>query len=47
MEGRPLVRESTVTELRSENKEEESAGALGVFEEKPEHFSLFKEQIYD
>jgi len=47
MEGRPLVRESTVAELRSPKKEEERRGALGVFEEKPEHFSLWKEQTYD
>jgi molybdopterin-containing oxidoreductase family iron-sulfur binding subunit len=38
MEGRPLVRESTVAELRSGSKEEE---------EKVEHFSLFKVQSYD
>jgi molybdopterin-containing oxidoreductase family iron-sulfur binding subunit len=47
MEGRPLVRESTVGELRSGKTEEERAGALGVFEEKSEHFSLFKEHTYD
>lgn len=48
MEGRPLVRESTVAELRSGKKEEESApGTLGVYEEKSERFSLFKEQTYD
>jgi molybdopterin-containing oxidoreductase family iron-sulfur binding subunit len=47
MEGRPLVRESTIAELRSGRKEEASPGALGVFEEKSEHFSLFKEQTYD
>jgi MoCo/4Fe-4S cofactor protein with predicted Tat translocation signal len=47
MEGRPLVRESTVAELRSPKKEEEHPGALGVFEEKPEHFSLWKEHSYD
>jgi MoCo/4Fe-4S cofactor protein with predicted Tat translocation signal len=47
MEGRPLVRESTVTELRSGKKEEARPGALGVFEEEPEHFSLFKERTYD
>ena len=64
MEGRPLVRESTVTELRSElaarprqpsarmrrirtSPKEENAGALGVFEEEPQHFSLWKEHTYD
>ncbi|HEY1302589.1 MAG TPA: TAT-variant-translocated molybdopterin oxidoreductase [Vicinamibacterales bacterium] len=47
MEGRPLVRESTVAELRSPKKEEEKPGALGVFEAKPEHFSLWKEHTYD
>jgi len=50
MEGRPLVRESTVAELRSEKKEkkeEARPGALGVFEEEPEHFSLWKEHTYE
>ena len=66
MEGRPLVRESTLTELRSEQasppakadsahagdsaqapKGEGVPGALGVFEEKPDHFSLWKEHAYD
>jgi MoCo/4Fe-4S cofactor protein with predicted Tat translocation signal len=47
MEGRPIVRESTVAELRSPKEGEVSAGALGVFEEKSEHFSLFKEQTYN
>src|SRR5262245_13264007 len=47
MEGRPIVRESTVSELRSPKKEEEKPGALGVFEAKPEHFSLWKEHTYD
>ena len=47
MEGRPLVRESTVAELQSGKKEEARPGALGVFEEKPEHFSLWKEHTYD
>ena len=66
MEGRPIVRESTVSELRSEAASaparEESAhagespraeeggqvpGALGVFEEEPHHFSLWKEHAYD
>jgi molybdopterin-containing oxidoreductase family iron-sulfur binding subunit len=42
MEGRPLVRESTVTELRSPEKKEAPPSALGVFEEKPEHFSLWE-----
>ena len=47
MEGRPLVRESTVAELRSPKKEEGRPTALGVFEEKPEHFSLWTEHTYD
>jgi MoCo/4Fe-4S cofactor protein with predicted Tat translocation signal len=47
MEGRPIVRESTVTELRSAKKEEGRPSALGVFEEKPQHFSLFTERTYD
>ena len=47
MEGRPLVRESTLTELRSPKEEEERPGALGVFEEKPEHFSLWNPHTYD
>jgi MoCo/4Fe-4S cofactor protein with predicted Tat translocation signal len=75
MEGRPLVRESTLTELRSasakaaadEHKPDapkpgaEGAHAaaspdaakkgtvtpLGVYEEEPHHFSLWKEHAYD
>ena len=66
MEGRPLVRESTLTELRSESASRHGAGreracggirtspergkrpgALGVFEEEPHHFSLWKEHAYD
>ena len=66
MEGRPIVRESTLTELRSrtaagaepaESPQGEGApatahpegevGALGVFAEEPEHFSLWKEHAYD
>ena len=66
MEGRPLVRESTLTELRSKSaagaeraegshagdaprapKEGGVPGALGVFEEEPHHFSLWKEHAYD
>ena len=62
MEGRPVVRESTLTELRSEAagteraqagdspqapNEEGVPGALGVFEEEPPHFSLWKEHAYD
>ena len=43
MEGRPLVRESRLGEHRSEHTE----GALGVFEEEPHHFSLWKEHAYD
>jgi molybdopterin-containing oxidoreductase family iron-sulfur binding subunit len=53
MEGRPLVRESTVAELHSksagaDHAEAAHTGALGVFEEGPaEHFSLWKEHTYD
>jgi molybdopterin-containing oxidoreductase family iron-sulfur binding subunit len=66
MEGRPVVRESTLAELRSERasrsgqaesadaggsrqapKEGRVPGALGVFEEEPDHFSLWKEHTYD
>jgi molybdopterin-containing oxidoreductase family iron-sulfur binding subunit len=46
MEGRPIVRESTLAELRGPKKEE-APGANGVFEENPKHFSLFKEHTYD
>ncbi len=44
MEGRPIIRESTVTELRSPKKEKEEGRitSLGVFEEKSEHFSLWQ-----
>jgi MoCo/4Fe-4S cofactor protein with predicted Tat translocation signal len=49
MEGRPLVRESALNELRSESaaKREAAPGPLGVFEEEPPHFSLWKERTYD
>ena len=66
MEGRPIVRESTLTEFRSRaaagaepaerpqgeeapptGRPEGEVGALGVFEEEPEHFSLWKEHAYD
>ena len=50
MEGRPLVRESTVAELKSEpghEKKETKPGAHGVFEEEPHHFSLWKPHAYD
>ena len=47
MEGRPLVRESTVAELQSPKKEEARPGALGVFEENPRHFSLWNPHAYD
>ena len=66
MEGRPLVRESTLTELRTERASQaaqaegahtgesprapeggKATGAPGVFEEAPEHFSLWKEHSYD
>jgi molybdopterin-containing oxidoreductase family iron-sulfur binding subunit len=84
MEGRPIVRESTLAALRSapaapakhaegahaedaaqapkeggvpsraqarpealEGRASSTAGALGVFEEEPHHFSLWKEHAYD
>jgi MoCo/4Fe-4S cofactor protein with predicted Tat translocation signal len=47
MEGRPLVRESTVSDLRSPKKEEAQPGPLGVFEEEPRRFSLFTERTYE
>ena len=68
MEGRPVVRESTLTALRSQTAAgtEQAAspdgegapatghaeaggvsGALGVFEEEPHLFSLWKEHAYD
>ena len=66
MEGRPVVRESTLAALRSQSaaggeraesphaadatrapKEGGVPGALGVFEEEPRHFSLWKEHAYD
>jgi len=52
MEGRPIVRESTLAELGSESSPENGrgqngGGALGVFEEEPQHFSLWKEHTYD
>jgi MoCo/4Fe-4S cofactor protein with predicted Tat translocation signal len=61
MEGRPVVRESTLTELRSASAKapadkSETAhapkgggvpSALGVFEEEPQHFSLWKQHAYD
>jgi MoCo/4Fe-4S cofactor protein with predicted Tat translocation signal len=59
MEGRPLVRESTLADHRSEmasssagdsehpKKEGKAPSALGVFEEEPHHFSLWKEHAYD
>ena len=58
MEGRPLVRESTLAERRSEasapapaeaegTHAAEGTGALGVYPEKTEHFSLWKEHTYD
>jgi MoCo/4Fe-4S cofactor protein with predicted Tat translocation signal len=57
MEGRPIVRESTLTELRSEAAAPEPAeGAhaaegesseLGVYPEETEHFSLFPTHTYD
>jgi molybdopterin-containing oxidoreductase family iron-sulfur binding subunit len=68
MEGRPLVRESTLAELRSQASaagdrapaegapaahpaegapSESVAGALGVYPEKTEHFSLWQQHTYD
>ena len=51
MEGRPIVRESTLTELRSEAASHAERGAkspqLGVFPEETHHFSLWKEHTYD
>jgi MoCo/4Fe-4S cofactor protein with predicted Tat translocation signal len=65
MEGRPLVRESTLAALRSKSAagaepgaesphggspgaaRPEGGGAPGVFEEEPDHFSLWKEHTYD
>ena len=55
MEGRPIVRESTLAELRSgpSAPEPESAhaegtpGALGVYPQETEHFSLWQEHAYD
>ena len=68
MEGRPVVRESTLTALRSKSASAKASAevpheagspeavqpegkevprALGVFEEDPQHFSLWKEHVYD
>jgi len=55
MEGRPVVRESTLTELRSTSAAGAQpaggahgvSGAGGVFAENPPHFSLWKEHAYD
>ena len=55
MEGRPIVRESTLTELRSEaaapaegaHAAEGEPSALGVYAEETEHFSLFPTHTYD
>jgi MoCo/4Fe-4S cofactor protein with predicted Tat translocation signal len=58
MEGRPIVRESTLSELQSKSGSGAAQGeaatskghypaAAGVFEEGPEHFSLWKEHTYD
>jgi MoCo/4Fe-4S cofactor protein with predicted Tat translocation signal len=51
MEGRPLVRESTVTELRSESAAKEGKEAqvskFGVFPKETHHFSLWNEHTYD
>ncbi len=51
MEGRPLIRESTLAELRSDSaqapKKGGVTGALGVFQEETHHVSLWKEHTYD
>jgi len=66
MEGRPIVRESTLTALRSRSAPGAEGtgaahqgdppqhpeggkvpGAFGVFEEKPQHFSLWNPHVYD
>ena len=53
MEGRPIVRESTVAELHAKHESgphEASKGTpskLGVFPADPHHFSLWKEHTYD
>jgi MoCo/4Fe-4S cofactor protein with predicted Tat translocation signal len=50
MEGRPIVRESTLTELRSEGASKEKEAKVsrdGVFPEETHHFSLWKEHSYD
>jgi MoCo/4Fe-4S cofactor protein with predicted Tat translocation signal len=66
MEGRPIVRESTLAALRSESGSGAAAAdsahegdrprapegtdvprGRGVFEEKPQHFSLWKEHTYN
>jgi molybdopterin-containing oxidoreductase family iron-sulfur binding subunit len=57
MEGRPIVRESTLGEFRSESAApapaqgahaaEEKPGAMGVYPEETHHFSLWKEHTYD
>jgi molybdopterin-containing oxidoreductase family iron-sulfur binding subunit len=48
MEGRPIVRESTLAEQGSKHAGgEHTAGALGVYPEETHKFSLFKEQSHD
>jgi molybdopterin-containing oxidoreductase family iron-sulfur binding subunit len=48
MEGRPIVRESTIAELRAPAEgNEEKVSAMGVFPGKTERFSLWKEHTYD
>ena len=49
MEGRPLVREATLAEARSDEKEKPHGreSALGVFPAETHHFSLWKEHEYD
>ena len=53
MEGRPLVRESTVAELHEKHESDQHQSPkgvpskLGVFPADPHHFSLWKEHSYD
>jgi MoCo/4Fe-4S cofactor protein with predicted Tat translocation signal len=48
MEGRPLVRESTLAALQSKSAPQaEASTAGGVFDEAPQHFSLWKEHAYN
>ena len=47
MEGRPVVRESTLAEFKSPEGKKEKHEGLGVFEEEPRHFSLWNPHAYD